>query len=95
MFGWISRCWGGINNQSSFDKARARAVRPDWQLPEDQDISSKASAIFSTDKFIQRNELGNLASSSIQHIVVNSLDIGIEKQPFIFAETSLYIRPNS
>lgn len=45
MWGWISRCWGGIGVKSQFERARIRSVIVDWQVPDDADICSTISTI--------------------------------------------------
>ena len=52
MWGWISRCWGGIGVTSQFERARIRSVIADWQVPDDTDICgthlpTKSSSILS------------------------------------------------
>ena len=38
MFGWVSRCWGGLGVKSIFERARIRSIITDWKVPDDQDI---------------------------------------------------------
>ena len=43
MIGWVSHCWGGVASRSPFDNAKNRAVAPDWQVPEDADVSCNSN----------------------------------------------------
>ena len=41
MFGWVSRCWGGLGVNSQFERARIRSIITDWKVPDDQDLYGK------------------------------------------------------
>jgi len=56
MFGWLSRCWGGIGINTQFERARIRSVITDWKVPEDQDICGKSLYYFSSNQLIQRGK---------------------------------------
>lgn len=40
MFGWLSRCWGGMGVTSGFEKARLECTYADWASPNPRSLIS-------------------------------------------------------
>lgn len=43
MFGWLTKCWGGMGVTTEFERARLLTTFADWTLPDPQAIKSMKS----------------------------------------------------